>query len=69
MSDKNMLVSVASRLRQIAETEQEPIRTLMFNTAEKLQSLAIEFNNRLQVILSEVELAIVDVYQRERQQP
>lgn len=57
---------VAVQLRKAAETAEEPARSIFLNTSEQLIQLAVDFNNRLQVIIGEAELMLIEAYKRER---
>lgn len=61
-----MLSEVGSRLRRAAQNEPEPLRSKLIAVAEQLLTLGVDFSNRAQAILLDVELQIIEAIAEER---
>lgn len=66
MKDEPMPARIGEELRRAAHGAPEPLKTLLLHAADQLFNLGVEFANRVQIVLLETELMIVDVLNRER---
>jgi hypothetical protein len=64
MTEPEMTSQVGERLRQLAVTQPEPLKSQLIAAADALVQTSVEFANRVQVILLRAELDIEKAVQR-----
>lgn len=64
-----MPAHLGERLRRLAETEPEPIRTVLLRVADELLQLNVAFSNEVLRILLEAELEITDRFPPHQDEP